>query len=65
MTEKLTLKQRRLINDFTQEEMANKIGVHINTYRNWEEEPSKISIEKAKKIASALNISINEIFFIN
>ena len=65
MTEKFTLKQRRMIQNFTQEQMASKIGVHINTYRNWEEQPQKISIEKAKKISAALNISINEIFFNN
>jgi len=54
-----------MIQNFTQEQMASKIGVHINTYRNWEEQPQKISIEKAKKISVALNISINEIFFNN
>lgn len=65
MTEKLTLKQYRLIRDLTQEQMAEIIGVHINTYRNWEESPGKISIDKAKKIAQALSISVNEVFFIN
>ncbi len=65
MTEKLTVKQHRLIREISQEEMAAKIGVHVQTYRSWEESPEKISIAKAKKIAAAFNISINEIFFAN
>lgn len=65
MSEKLTVKQHRLIREISQEEMADKIGVHVQTYRAWEESPEKISIAKAKKIAAAFNISINEIFFAN
>lgn len=65
MERKLTLKQHRLMRDLTQGQMADKIGVHINTYNSWEKEPQKISIEKAKKIARTLGISIDEIFFIN
>lgn len=65
MTEKLTVKQHRLIRGISQEEMAEKIGIHVQTYRAWEENPEKISIAKAKKIAAAFNISINEIFFAN
>lgn len=65
MTEKLTVKQHRLIREISQEEMAEKVGVHVQTYRAWEENPEKISIAKAKKIAAAFNISINEIFFAN
>ena len=65
MAEKLTVKQHRLIREISQEEMAEKVGVHVQTYRAWEENPEKISIAKAKKIAAAFNISINEIFFAN
>lgn len=65
MTEKLTVKQHRLIREISQEEMAEKVGVHVQTYRAWEENPEKISIAKAKKIAAAFNISINEIYFAN
>ncbi len=65
MIQKLTLKQRRLIEGLTQTQMAEKIGVHVNTYASWEENPEKISIGKAKDIAGALNLSVNEIFFEN
>jgi len=62
LTEKLTIKQHRLIREISQEEMADKIGIHVQTYRAWEEKPEKISIAKAKKIAAVFNISISEIF---
>ncbi len=65
MTEKLTVKQHRLIREISQEEMAEKVGVHVQTYRAWEENPEKISIAKAKKIATAFGISINDIYFSN
>lgn len=65
MAHNLTLKQHRLIREITQIQMAEKIGVHVHTYSTWEENPEKISIEKAKKIAEALSLSVNEIFFTN
>lgn len=60
---KLTLKQHRVIRELSQERMAEMLGVHINTYRNWEERPSNLTIGKAKKIANVLELSIDEINF--
>ena len=59
----LTIKQWRLLKGLSQEEMANKCGVHRNTYASWEDNPEKISIGNAKKISKALEKSIDEIFF--
>lgn len=59
----LTVKQWRRAKDITQAEMASACGVHINTYRAWEENPGKISIDAAKKIAAALGESVDDIFF--
>lgn len=59
----LSLKQWRRVREITQEEMAASCGVHVNTYRAWEENPGKISIDAAKLIARALDVSIDEIFF--
>lgn len=59
----LTLKKARLVNEKTQQEMANAIGVYIDTYRKMEENPERVTIENAKKIAKFLNMSVNEIFF--
>ena len=59
----LTLKKARLVNEKTQQEMANAIGVYIDTYRKLEENPERTTIGQAKKIADFLGMSVNEIFF--
>ncbi|MBR5172378.1 MAG: helix-turn-helix transcriptional regulator [Phascolarctobacterium sp.] len=59
----LTLKQTRLIKEKTQGEMAQMLGIHIQTYRKLEENPENVTIGQAKKISSFLKISYNDIFF--
>lgn len=59
----LTVKQWRLAKEITIAEMADACGVHYNTYAKWEEDPGKISIDAAKKIAAALGESVDAIFF--
>lgn len=59
----LTMKQWRLIKGISQETMAKRCGVHRNTYASWEENPDNVSVKHAKLIASALNESVNVIFF--
>ena len=51
----------------TQEEMAKKLGVSINTYAAYEREPSKMNIDTAKKFIEVINqvdntITLNDIF---
>lgn len=59
----LTVKQWRLAKEISQEQMAEKCGVHRNTYAAWEERPEDISIKNAKIIATALGESVDRIFF--
>ena len=59
----LTVKQWRRAKDITQEQMAKELGVHVNTYQNWEEAPEKISIEKAVQIANIFNVPFDEVSF--
>ena len=39
----------------TQEQMANAIGIHVNTYRNLEDNPTKFSVEQVKKFIEEIN----------
>ena len=39
----------------TQEQMAKAIDVHVNTYRALEENPTKLSVEQAKKFVEEIN----------
>lgn len=45
----------------TQEEMASICGVHINTYRRWEDHPNEIRVDKALQIADTLQIGLDDI----
>lgn len=58
-----TLKQWRRLKDITQEEMAKRLNIHINTYQNWEKEPGNITVSNAANIARILEVSPNEILF--
>lgn len=59
----LTLRAWRRAKEISQEDMAERLNVHTNTYQNWEKEPEKISIANAVKIADILEVGMNEISF--
>lgn len=60
---KLTIKEWRRVKEKSQEQMANLIGVHINTYRSWEENPGEMRLSKAALIAEELGITLDDILF--
>jgi transcriptional regulator with XRE-family HTH domain len=59
----LTVRQWRKAREMTQEQMAEKLGVHMNTYMNWEKDPGKISIANAKAISEILEVPLDDIVF--
>lgn len=61
----LTLKQVRLLKEKSQHDLAEMLGVHVQTYRKLEENPDLVTIGQAKKLAKYLGISYDEIFFDN
>lgn len=58
-----TVKQARVLNDFTQVEMAEKVGVSRDVYRKIEANPESATVKQAMAIAEATGISVNDIFF--
>ena len=58
---KLSLEAWRKARGKSQDEMANICGVHVNTYRRWEENPGEIRYDKALKIVDVLSISLDDI----
>lgn len=60
----LTLKAWRRAKEITQEQMAEALGVHVNTYISWESEPCKMSIENGYKACAILNIEFNDVIFL-
>ena len=60
---KLTLEEWRRAKKISQEQMADLIGVHVNTYRSWEENPGDMRLSKAALVAEKLELSIDDILF--
>ena len=59
----LTLKQARVINEITQQKMADLLGIHLDTYRKIEKNPDLATIEQARKIAEATGVPVAQLFF--
>lgn len=49
--------------DLTQQEMADRVGLHVNQIRRYEAGGTLPSLEALKKIALALNVSIDSLVF--
>ena len=59
----LTIRQWRGARGKTQWEMAELLGVHINTYQKWERNPKIIDVCHAQKLAKIFEVDINDIDF--
>ncbi|MFE7082529.1 helix-turn-helix transcriptional regulator [Priestia megaterium] len=62
---KFTLKQARLLKGFTQKELAEKLGIHKQTYSKMEKHPDDVTIGDAKRLSEILGFSYDFIFFNN
>ena len=56
------LKELRLQHGFSQEELAEKIGIKQNSYSDWEHGKCKPNYEKLEKIADLLEVSLDYLF---
>ncbi|RXK59180.1 XRE family transcriptional regulator [Lacibacter luteus] len=56
-----TLKILREINDRTQEEIANVLGISQNTYSRLERNPKNLTSEQAQKLADFYNVNIADL----
>lgn len=59
----LTLKQCRILREKTQEDMAELLNVHVQTYRKIEDNPGSATIDQAKAICEYLDFDYDVIFF--
>ena len=56
------LKELRLQHGFSQEELAEQIGIKQNSYSDWEHGKSKPNYEKLEKIADFFGVSLDWLF---
>lgn len=62
--EAMTIRQIRRAKDVTQQEMADFLGVHVNTYAEWEKNPGNIAISIAMTICEKLGVPFDAIIFL-
>lgn len=60
---KLTLAEWRRAKKISQQQVADSIGVHVNTIIRWEASPDKISLGDAFKITEFLGLTIDDVDF--
>ena len=59
---KITVKQARVGVEMTQEEMAEKLGVSLSTYAQWEKAPEKrMTYENVVKFARITGVSLEDL----
>ena len=63
MAQGKTLREVREESGFTQEYMANELGVSLPTYRKIEEKPETASVLQARRICEILSRNYESIFF--
>ena len=56
------IRQVRLAKGFTQESLADTIGLHRTYIGNIERGEESVSVDNAAKIAKALKVSLSELF---
>lgn len=59
----VSLRQARRMMDKSQNDLAELLNIHVQTYRKLEENPDLATVEQAKKISTFLGIPYDQIFF--
>ena len=59
----ISMKQARVGIDKTMQEMADALGVHVQTYSRMEKHPEDVSIKQAIEFAKLVGIPVSDIFF--
>lgn len=59
----VSMKQARVGAGFSQAAIAQKMGVHVNTYMKYEEAPEKMSLEKARIFADICGLNFDDILW--
>ncbi len=63
----MSIRQRLIVlrreKDLTQQQMADKIGVHVNQIRRYESGATQPSLDVLKRLAVAMSITIDSLVF--
>lgn len=59
----ITMKQARIGIDATQQEIADEMGIHVQTYARMEKHPEDMTIAQAKRFSEIVKRPISDIYF--
>lgn len=62
--ESMTVREWRRAREISQAAMAELLGVHVNTYAEWEKSPENITIKNAFSICNILNAPFDTVIFL-
>lgn len=60
----ITVKQARVGADLTQQQTADALGVHVQTYARMEKHPEDMTMKEAHAFAEIVNVPIESISFL-
>lgn len=60
----ITVKAARLCAGLTQQDIANMLKIHVQTYANLEKHPEKFTIAQAEKFAECVKQELSDIIFL-
>lgn len=58
-----TLKELRARKNWTQQEVAERLGISTQTYNSWESDFGKVKIRAASSVANLYGVKIDQILF--
>ena len=61
----ITMKQARVGANMTQQQVADELGVHVQTYMRMENNPEDVTIKQGKTFSEIVGVRFEDIFFIN
>ena len=59
------MKQARVGANLTQQEVADRMGIHVQTYMKMEKDSESVTIREAKLFSKIVNMDWTQIFFGN
>ena len=59
----VTVKQARIGIEATQQEIADKMGIHVQTYARLEKHPEDMTITQAIALANIVKLSVSDFSF--
>lgn len=59
----MTMKMARVGANLTQQEIADKMGIHVQTYSKMENDSESVTIREAKQFSEIVGVAWTDIFF--